>query len=157
MQINRKFISLIILCVLLIANSFLQVFALLPENKFAVLIGAGWNGEPAPHNDVIALQKALRIRGYSPKEILSLDGNLNRSMLISFLLQVKKRVSKWKKGTVFFYFSGHGTYRKISNEVEPGLWLNTNFSENEQKLYWSEIFSILNLPPQIKLILLPDN
>ncbi len=128
------------------------------SNKLAVLVGADWYRETASHNDIEAMHKALRERGFSAEEIVSLDGNLSRSMVIALLTQIQKRTIGWKNGTVFLYYSGHGTYRRISEtEVEPGINLNRNFAEAEQKLLWREVFETLKLPPQVKLLLLPDN
>ena len=128
------------------------------SNKLAVLIGTDWYQDTASHNDIDAMHKALRERGFSAEEIVSLDGNLSRSMVIAFLTQIQKRTVLWKNGSVFLYYSGHGTYQRISEtEVEPGLSLNRNFEAVEQKLLWREVFETLKLPPQVKLLLLPDN
>jgi hypothetical protein len=124
----------------------------------AVLIGADWAADAASHNDLQAMNKALRGRGFSAEEIVSLNSSLSRAMVVSFLTEVQQRISAWKSGAVFLYYTGHGTYRRLSEtEVEPGLWLNRNLPGAEQKLLWREVFETLKLPPAIKLLLLPDN
>ncbi len=128
------------------------------SKKLAVLVGTDWYRDMAAHNDLEAAHKALRERGFSSEEIISLEGNLNRSMLVSFLTQIRQRTLGWENGTVFLYYSGHGSYRRISEtEVEPGLHLNRNLSEAEQTMSWREVFETLKFPPQVKLLVLPDN
>jgi len=124
--------------------------------RLALLIIAPWEGETAMHNDHIAMHDALRLRGFSEGEILSLEGQLNRRSFMSFLQKARRRVAQWRQGEIFFYFGGHGIFTgtKVS-EARPGLWFKSDPSA-EYTVFWDEVFATLNAPANVKVVLLPD-
>ena len=69
--------------------------------RLALLIIAPWEGETAMHNDLTAMYNALRLRGLSADEILSLEGQLNRRSFMSFLQKARRRVARWPQGEIF--------------------------------------------------------
>src|SRR5262249_52818472 len=77
--------------------------------RLALLVAAPWPGETAMHDDLVAVHEALRLRGFLPEEILVLEGHLQRSALMTFFQAAHQRIATWRRGEVFFYFSGHGT------------------------------------------------
>jgi len=125
--------------------------------RLALLIIAPWEGETAMHNDLTAMYNALRLRGFSADEILSLEGQLNRRSFMSFLQKARRRVVRWRQGEIFFYFGGHGIFTgtKVS-EARPGLWFKNDPSA-QYTVFWDEVFATLNAPANVKVILLPDN
>jgi hypothetical protein len=127
-------------------------------HRLALLIIAPWKGETAMHNDLIAVRNALRIRGFSEDEILSLEGQLNRRSFMSFLQKARRRVSTWRQGEIFFYFGGHSAFTGTSvTEARPGLWLKNDLQQSvEHTVFWDEVFTTLNAPANVKIILLPD-
>jgi hypothetical protein len=126
--------------------------------RLAILIIAPWKGEAAMNNDLTAVYKALRLRGFSDKEILSLKGQLNRSSFMSFLQKARKRMATWRQGELFFYFGGHGTFTGTNaSESRPGLWLKHDLQQSVQyTVFWDEVFATLNVPANVKVTLLPD-
>lgn len=128
-------------------------------NRLALLIVAPWEGEVAMHNDLIAMREALSLRGFSKTEILSLEGQLNRSSFMSFLQKARGRMAGWRQGELFFYFGGHGIYAGSSvAESRPGVWLKRDIKLSPRyTVYWDEVFATLNVPDNIKVTLLPDS
>jgi hypothetical protein len=126
--------------------------------RLALLIVAPWQGEVAMHNDLIAMYNALRLRGFSDKEILSLEGQLNRRSLMSFLQKARGRMATWRQGELFFYFGGHGIFTGTNaSESRPGLWLRHDFKQSvKYTVFWDEVFAALNVPANVKVTLLPD-
>ena len=59
--------------------------------------------------DVQAAHDVLRGRGFDDHEVLRVEGRINRQSLFDALDEVERRVSMWRYGSVFLYFSGHGT------------------------------------------------
>ena len=127
--------------------------------RLALLIAASWEGEGAMHNDLIAMYNALRLRKFSAKEILTLEGQLNRKSFMSFLQKARRRMADWRQGDLFFYFGGHGTYTGTdASEARPGLWLKRDPQQGvEYTVFWDEIFAMLNVSANVKIILLPDS
>jgi hypothetical protein len=125
--------------------------------RLALLIIAPWEGETAMHNDLKAMYDALRLRGFSADEILSLEGELNRGSFMSFLQKARRRVARWRQGEIFFYFGGHGIFTGTNvSEARPGLWFKNDPSA-QYMVFWDEVFATLNAPANVKVILLPDN
>ena len=62
------------------------------------------------HNDLAVMHKALQARGLAPAEILLLEGNLARQILMTFLEGVGRRIAHWSEGELFLYLSGHGVF-----------------------------------------------
>jgi hypothetical protein len=126
--------------------------------RLALLIVAPWEGEVAMHHDLIAMYNALRVRGFSDKEILSLEGQLNRRSLMSFLQKARGRMATWRQGELFFYFGGHGTFTGTNaSESRPGLWLRHDLKQSAKyTVFWDEVFAALNVPANVKVTLLPD-
>jgi hypothetical protein len=128
------------------------------SQRLALLIIAPWEGEVAMNNDLIAMYKALRLRGFSEKEILLLKGQLNRRSFLSFLQKARTRMATWHQGELFFYFGGHGTYTGTNaSESRPGLWLKHDLKQSvEYTIFWDEVFATLDVPANVKVTLLPD-
>ena len=125
--------------------------------RLALLIIAPWEGETAMHNDLKAMYDALRLRGFSADEILSLEGQLNRGSFMSFLQKARRRVARWRQGEFIFYFGGHGIFTGTNvSEARPGLWFKNDPSA-KYMVFWDEVFATLNAPANVKVILLPDN
>jgi len=125
--------------------------------RLALLIIAPWEDETAMHNDLKAMYDALRLRGFSADEILSLEGQLNRGSFMSFLQKARRRVARWRQGEIFFYFGGHGIFTGTNvSEARPGLWFKDDLSA-QYMVFWDEVFATLNAPANVKVILLPDN
>jgi hypothetical protein len=126
--------------------------------RLAILIIAPWKGEAAMNNDLIAMYNALRLRGFSDKEILLLKGQLNRRSFMSFLQKAGTRMATWRQGELFFYFGGHGTFTGTNaSESRPGLWLRHDLQQSvEYTVFWDEVFATLNVPANVKVTLLPD-
>jgi hypothetical protein len=125
--------------------------------RLALLIIAPWEGETAMRNDLKAMYDALRLRGFSADEILSLEGQLNRGSFMSFLQKARRRVARWRQGEIFFYFGGHGIFTGTNvSEARPGLWFKNDPSA-QYMVFWDEVFATLNAPANVKVILLPDN
>lgn len=123
------------------------------QKRLAVLISAAWGADEAMHNDHIAMHRALKQRGYRADEILSIEGKLSRGLLLAFLNEVRKDLSAWNEGTVFIYYTGHGSLDgKTSAEAVVGMQLSI-----EERVTWNEVFATLRLPPRVSLILLPDS
>lgn len=150
-----RFAAVCLLVMLLLAQLCSPAFA----SKLAVLIGARQNpDEDAMHNDVVAMTKALRDRGFASSEILTLDGSVDRSCVLSLIDNVSNRISKWTAGEVLLFYSGHGTFSGDSAKTaRPGLLLNAKARPPAAGiLYWHELFDHLHMPRSVNLILLPD-
>lgn len=121
--------------------------------KLALLIGVpGSPSETDAHNDLAAMYDALVRRGFSRHQILVLEGELNAALLDGFLADAAQRTHNWKEGQLFLYYTGHGCID--DSLMKAGLLLNGD--EQNGKVYWEHVFSKLNLPPSIDLVLLPD-
>lgn len=126
------------------------------QRQLAILIAAPWKNESAMHNDLLVMQETLVQRGFSKNNILSLEGYLTRKELLDFLVKAQQEISNWKTGNIFFYYSGHGFYTGDSaSTAQAGLQLNSTM-EDTALVYWHEVFAILKVPSEVKLILLPD-
>jgi len=147
---------LLLLCILPVNASEATVSK---PQRLALLIIAPWEGETAMHNDLEAVYNALRLRGFAAKEILSLEGQLDRRSFMSFLQNASKRVAQWRQGEIFFYFGGHGVFTGTTvPEARPGLWFKSDPQMGaDYTVFWDEVFAALNAPANVKVILLPDN
>jgi len=127
------------------------------HHHLALLIAAPLSGETAMHNDVADIYNALSLRGLSPEKILLLEGSLHRGLLLAFLHEVRKEIVSWDSGEVFFYYGGDGNYIIDASEARAGMLLQAGTSNHaEDYVFWDEIFSTLDLPAKINLIVLPD-
>jgi hypothetical protein len=111
------------------------------------------------HNDLVATYTALRQRGFAPEELLVLAGPLTRSLLLAFLQDVQRRIGAWQRGDVWFFFSGHGTFRgTTAADAQPGLLFTSALHPTrEEQVWWEEVFAVLQVPPAVQLILLSDS
>ncbi len=111
------------------------------------------------HNDLIAMDKAVQARGLGSEEILSLDGNLDRPFLMSFLEEVGHRMASWNEGELFFYFSGHGYFAGDTVEnARMGVKLQDAPQEvAEYHVYWDEMLSALSIPAAVTCTMIPDH
>jgi hypothetical protein len=131
------------------------------ELRLAVLLGGPLRGEIMMHEDLAAMHEALRARGLQPHEILSLEGPLDRELVLAFLSAVRDRIADWTEGHVFFHYSGHGAYAPLDavavGEVEPALLFSDREKEAPARwVFWHELLTALSLPPGVRLTLLPD-
>lgn len=142
-------------CLLLGAPTAADVAA---PRRLAILVAAPWEGETAMHNDLVATYTALRQRGFSPEEFLVLEGVLTRSVFLAFLQDVQRRIGAWQQGEVWFSFSGHGTFRGTTvATARPGLLLTSRVPPSqEDQVFWDELFAVVQVPPTMLFILLPD-
>jgi hypothetical protein len=110
------------------------------------------------HNDVVAMYGALLARGFFAKDILLLEGTLNRKLLMSLIGEANKRVATWKSGEMFIHYSGNGTFTgRTTSEARVGLQLASDQPNiKSHRVFWDEVFAALRLPANVKLILLPD-
>jgi hypothetical protein len=124
------------------------------RQRLALLVAAPWKGETAMHNDLVAMRGALQRRGFSPEEILELEGHLDRNALMSFLTRASQRIAGWRNGEVILYYSGHGGLTSdVPSTARAGLSLNSAIDT----IPWGEVFARLRVPAGVKLILLPDS
>lgn len=113
------------------------------------------------HDDLVAIYSALRGRGLGPEEILSLDGELSRHLILRFLQAAGERIASWPDGQVLLHYSGHGAFWPWDadgpSQARPAL-LPENDSEQSPAswVFWDEVFAILRPPAGVQLTLLPD-
>jgi hypothetical protein len=128
------------------------------NHQLALLIAAPHRGERAMHNDLVDMYKVLSLRGLLPEEMLLLEGKLHRGLLMAFLQEVRKEIVSWSSGEVFFYYSGHGNYRTVASNARAGMLLKSNTKNHtDDYVFWDEVFSTLDLPTTINLVVLPDS
>ncbi len=127
-------------------------------SRLALLIAAPHNSEAGMHNDVMAMYDALLARGFFSKDILLLEGRLNRKLLMSLIGEVNKRAATWKNGAVFMHYSGNGAFiGSTASEARVGVQLASDKPDHKSnRVFWDEVFTALRLPTNIGLILLPD-
>jgi hypothetical protein len=127
-------------------------------HNLALLIAVPHFGESAMYRDQAAMAQTLLGRGLSADEIISLHGQLDRQVVIAFLQAASRRVSRWMDGAVFLHVSGHGFYDgDMVETARPGLlFSNLEAVQNDDYLFWDEVFTALVLPANVKLTLLPD-
>jgi hypothetical protein len=127
--------------------------------KQALLIGTPHEGDVSMHNDLTAMYDALKTRGLAPKEILSLDGNLDRQILMPFLEGVNHRIAQWREGQLFLFFSGHGFFTgNTVEEARVGIQLQKATSGSSvQNVYWEEVFCALSIPEVVTVTMLIDH
>ncbi len=126
--------------------------------RLAVLIAAPWEGEIAMSQDMLSMADAVKQRGFTPDQILTLEGVLTRNVLLDFLGNVALRVASWDRGDVLLAVSSHGTFRgTTAADARPGLLLSANEPASLHEVFWDEIFRALGLPAGVRLILLPDS
>ncbi len=126
-----------------------------------MLIAAPWPGETAMHDDLNAMREALRTRGYRTNEIQVLEGTLTRSRVLALLDSASRQVASWKSGSVFLYYTGHGSptssdeqSAQAALQFEEGL---PEASNRESWLSWADVFADLKRPEGVELVLLPDS
>ena len=128
-----------------LGNKFLALLITVPNDRYY---------PDAAANDSNAVQQALRDRGFKPSQILSLGGGLQRKQVLDFLRDGGARASKWQNGVVFLFYSGSGYWPMGNpplNQVKTGWELGP-----DDHVLWDEVFTALDLPPGVRLIVLPD-
>jgi hypothetical protein len=151
-------VARVVFCVVMLAA---LVFAgdARPAPRIALLIGCAWNtpGEGnVIQNDVASLRSALEKRGFQGSEIKELSGRVDRRAVLSAVHAVSRAVASWQEGEVFLYYSGQGSFSGTSaSTARPALALASEASAGHL-VYWDEVFSALQLPPGVRLVLLPD-
>ncbi len=125
----------------------------------ALLIGTPHEGDVVIHNDLAAMHNVLLTRGLEPEEIISLEGNLDRQILLTFLEGVSRRIAQWVDGELFLYVSGHGFFTGDTvEEAQVGIeLLNTNPESSMQNVYWEEVLSALSIPDTVTFTMLIDH
>jgi hypothetical protein len=99
-------------------------------SRLALLIAAPYDNEVGMHNNVAAMYDALLSRGFFAKEILLLEGKLNRKLLMSLIGEVNKRVATWKSGEVFICKTAgrsHQYRRRHKNGAKNSLTFSQSF------------------------------
>ena len=125
----------------------------------ALLIGTPNDGDVSMHNDLTAMYDALKTRGLASEEILSIEGNLDRQILMHFLEGVNHRIAQWREGQLFLYLSGHGFFTgDIVEEARVGIQLQkATAGSSVQNVYWDEVFSTLSIPEVVTVTMLIDH
>ena len=127
-------------------------------HRLALLFAAPHGAETAMHDDLVSIYNGLRLRGLLPMEILTLEGKLNRELLMAFLHQAGKSVINWSHGEVFLYYSGHGKLSTDASGTRAGMLLTPDTqSHTGDYVLWDEVFASLALPSSVSLIILPDS
>jgi len=127
-------------------------------HRLALLVAAPHGAETAMHDDLVSIYNGLRLRWLLPVEILTLEGKLNRELLMVFLHQAGKSVINWSHGEVFLYYSGHGNLSTDALGTRAGMLLTSNTqSYTDDYVLWDEVFAALALPPKVSLVILPDS
>ena len=129
------------------------------EARLAVLIAAPHRAEVSMHRDVAAMYTALMQCGLESADIQCLEGRLDRLLFTNFLESIRRRIATWTEGTLFFYISGHGFFdgesaekARVGIELQPSDQLTHEFH-----IFWDEVFDLLAIPNQLKLLLVPDH
>jgi hypothetical protein len=127
-------------------------------HRLALLIAAPWEDQAAMHHDVTVMTETLLSRHFSPQEILTLEGPLDRQKLITFLHAAHSRIGTWPDGALFLYISGHGGFTGTTvSSARPALMLASSLPDDaEHWVFWDEVFSALGAPDNVQIILLPD-
>ena len=127
-------------------------------NQLALLIAAPQPGEVAMFNDMLAMDQALRERGFPADQIRMVHGRLDRSLVLAFLEAAARQLTAWTTGTLFVHYSGHGFFSgETADEARSGLlFADGGESTAHGHLFWDEFFDALALPDGVQLILLPD-
>mgnify|MGYP001821735476 FL=1 len=125
----------------------------------ALLIGTPNQGDVSMHNDLAAMYDALKTRGLASEEILSIEGNLDRHILMPFLEGVNHRIAQWREGQLFLYLSGHGFFTGDTvEEARVGIQLQkATAGSSVQNVYWDEVFSTLSIPEVVTVTMLIDH
>jgi hypothetical protein len=129
------------------------------EPELAVLFGVPHEGEISMHNDVAAMYDALRARGLAPEQIICLEGQLDRQMMLGFLVAIGQRVAHGTAGHLFLFVSGHGyasldsrQTTRVGVDLSPG-----DQTPDGNHVYWDEVFRALAVPSTVHVTLLPDH
>ncbi len=121
--------------------------------QLAVLVGAPHPGNLSMHHDMGLMYNVLRHRGLDPSQIVSLEGQLDRTILLNFLRSIGKRIHEQTIRTLFLYVTGHGfVLGEKAKSAAPGLDLGGG-----EHVLWEEIWPLLDLNTQTNLLLLPDH
>jgi hypothetical protein len=130
----------------------------LPANELAVLIAAPWPGEVAMRNDVQAAAAVLRLRGFSGRDVWTLDEGVGRERVLGILAQAGRWAQAQSHAHLFLYVSGHGNV--VGSTVEEALLAlqltAADVPSPEQTVRWDEIFAALAPRGDQSLTLLAD-
>jgi hypothetical protein len=103
------------------------------------------------------MQEALRARGLSAAEMVSVPGPLDRGRLMKQLEEVRGRIAGWEGGDLFLYYNGHGMYGpEVAGMREAGLQLDRDRDQPGSALLWRELFAAVRAPATVRIIVLPD-
>lgn len=129
--------------------------------RLALLLAAPQQGEAAMHNDLVAICEALGRRGYWSEEIRVLEGRLTRRQVEKFLAAARRTIGAWKGGSVFLYYTGHGSLTSFdANTARAVLQFDGALREpakREDWISWDEVLGALRAPPSVGVVLLPDS
>jgi len=128
------------------------------NRKLAVLLAVPEKGEvvESMYNDQQLLYEALRGKGFDPTQILTLSGPVTRAQALCFLCEAGKRTANWPDGVVFVHCSAGGYFppnKSSAKGDQTGIALDEG---PDPKILWNEIFSALNIPERVHVVLLPD-
>jgi hypothetical protein len=101
--------------------------------------------------DVRAANDALLRRGFHSEEITLLESCQDPRTFRDALARLETRISDWPDGSVFLYFSGHGTVHGSSVAVaEPAILLERG------EIPWSDVMFELARWRRIRFTLFAD-
>lgn len=127
--------------------------------QLAILIAAPLGEECSMRHDLAAMYQALKRRGLASEEILCLEGQLDRRLLLGFFGAIHHRIAAWKQGTLLLYVTGHGFFGgELAQDAPVGVLLQpTEQAGDEYHVLWSELFQALSVPWGVRMTLLPDH
>ena len=103
-------------------------------HRAALLIGAPHGDETAMRADVRAAKEALLRRGFRPEEITTPEACPDPKTFRNALASLESRISDWSSGSVFLYFSGHGTvHGSTLTLADPAILLEKG------EVSWSDV------------------
>jgi hypothetical protein len=152
MKLNRP-VQLLSICLAVMAG-FPALADEPEEHRIALLITAPYSAteNTMMHNDVVSMRDTLLSRGYRLDQIKPVE-SAHTKVLAEALKNVHELVASWKHGEVFIFYSGHGWL--MPDSTDPAL--NLGLIGNDFELFpWKAVFSDLNVPQNLQLIVLPD-
>jgi hypothetical protein len=111
------------------------------------------------HNDVKEMYDVLRRSSYAANEIITLEGQPDRELVLDLFLAARRRIASWQSGSLFLYVSGHGCYTGETAEVAhvAVALAATDDGSCGPAVPWEELWSALDAPPSVTVTLLPDH
>lgn len=120
-------------------------------------MAAPQHSELSMSNDLEAMHAALRSRGYLDAEILELEGEMTRAGARAWLEVAARRIESWRSGSVFLYYTGHGSPTSLDESTAEAALQFADVSDEEGRMSWDEVFDALRTPAGVELVVLPDS